>query len=179
MKRIRARADAGFYCWEAVEAYTEAGCKFVMVASKTPRLVNELQAATWKRSKHTDADFECQFAYQPEGWDKAFRFVGLRYGQREPDSQDPEQRGFFEGLACRFRVLVTNFDEWTIAEVEELTHRTMATTRLRMLYLAARIWRHGGALPNKSACCAIGCNSTRCRPPWQSLVVWPLTKFIA
>ena len=114
--------------------------------------------------------------------------------------------GFFEGLACRLRVFVTNFDHWTIAEVssfydkrtalenlikesnndagftaypsgiwamnanhfqigmpaynlncwlalfqrendarvEDLTHRTMATTRLRMLYLAARIWRHGG-----------------------------------
>ena len=206
VKKIRARADAGFYCWKAVEAYTEAGCEFVLVARKTPRLVEELQAATWKRSKDTDADFECEFAYRPEGWDKPFRFVGLRYDQREPDSRDPDQMGFFEGLACRFRVFVTNLDHWTIAEVtgfydkraavenlikesnndagltahpsgiwamnanhfqlsmlaynlncwlalfqreqdakvEDLTHRTMATTRLRMLYLAARIWRHGG-----------------------------------
>ena len=43
-------------------------------ARKTPRLVDELQAATWKRSKDSDADFECEFAYRPEGWDKAFRF---------------------------------------------------------------------------------------------------------
>ena len=86
VKKIRARADSGFYCWKAVEAYTEAGCEFVLVARKTPRLVDELQAATWKGSKDTDADFECEFGYQAEGWDKAFRFVGLRYDQREPDS---------------------------------------------------------------------------------------------
>ena len=43
-------------------------------ARKTPRLVDELQAATWKRSKDSDADCECEFAYRPEGWDKDFRF---------------------------------------------------------------------------------------------------------
>ncbi len=206
VKKIRARADSGFYCWDAVRTYENKGCEFVLVARKTPRLVDELQAATWRRSKDTDADFECEFAYQPEGWDKEFRFVGLRYDQREPDSNNPEQMGFFEGLACRFRVFVTNLDAWKISDVVEfydkraavenlikesnndagltahpsgiwamnvnhfqlsmlaynlncwlalfqreekakvadLTHRTMSTTRLRMLYLAARIWRHGG-----------------------------------
>lgn len=206
VKKIRARADSGFYCWEAVQAYESKGCEFVLVARKTPRLVDELQAATWKHSKNTDADFECEFAYQPEGWDKPFRFVGLRYDQREPDSNNPDQMGFFEGLACRYRVFVTNLNGWSISEVtnfydkraavenlikesnndagltahpsgvwamnvnhfqlsmiaynlncwlalfqreekakvEDLTHRTMATTRLRMLYLAARIWRHAG-----------------------------------
>lgn len=44
----------------------------MLVAHKAPGLVNELQAATWKKSKHTDADFECEFAYQPEGWLVAF-----------------------------------------------------------------------------------------------------------
>lgn len=39
IERIFARADSGFYCWEAVEAYQKAGCQFIVVARKTSRLV--------------------------------------------------------------------------------------------------------------------------------------------
>ena len=208
VETLRARADSGFYCWNAVKAYTELKCEFVIVARKTERLLGELQAAAWRRSPHTDADFECQFSYQPEGWEREYRFVGLRYDQPEPDSADPDQIGLFDGLACRYRVFVTNIDnkKWSPAEVvafynkraavenlikesnndigltahpsgqwamnanhfqlsmiaynlncwlelferdesltvPELTHRTIATTRLRLLYLAAKITRHGG-----------------------------------
>ena len=119
--------------------------------------------------------------------------MGLRYDQPEPDAADPDQIGLFDGLACRYRVFVTNMDsgQWSPAEVvafynkraavenliqeanngigltahliaynlncwlalfereesltvPELTHRTVATNRLRLLYLAARITRHGG-----------------------------------
>ena len=42
VKRILARADAGFYCWEAVAAYQQAHCQFVIVARKTRRLVEGL-----------------------------------------------------------------------------------------------------------------------------------------
>jgi hypothetical protein len=208
VEKLRARADSGFYCWEAAQCYDGLNCEFVIVARKTPRLVGELQAAAWKRSPGTDADFECQFSYQPEGWDKEFRYVGLRYDQPEPDTKNPDQMGFFEGLACNYRVFVTNIgpEVMTPAEVanfynkraavenlikesnndigltahpsgqwamnanhfqlsmiaynlncwlqllqreeeistSEMTHRTTATTRLRMLFLAARITRHGG-----------------------------------
>jgi hypothetical protein len=170
--------------------------------------LGELQAADWQPSPHTDADFECQFRYQPEGWEREYRFVGLRYDQPEPDADHPDQIGLFDGLACRYRVFVTNIscDQWGPAEVvafynklaalenpikesnhdigltahpsgqwamnanhfqlrmiaynlncwlelfereesvtvPEMRHRTVATTRLRLLYLAARITRHGG-----------------------------------
>ena len=78
VETFRARADAGFYCWEAVKAYTDRSCEFVIVARKTDRLLGELQAAEWQPSPHTDADFECQFRYQPEGWEQEYRFLGLR-----------------------------------------------------------------------------------------------------
>ena len=48
VKKILARADSGFYCWEAVEAYEKAACQFVIVARKTRRLVERLQQAEWK-----------------------------------------------------------------------------------------------------------------------------------
>jgi hypothetical protein len=78
VKRIFARADAGFYCWEAVEAYGKAACRFVIVARKTRRLIEQLQQAEWKPSRNTDAEAECESFYQPDGWGKAYRFVALR-----------------------------------------------------------------------------------------------------
>ena len=44
-RRIYARADSGFYCVEAVEAYEKAGVQFIVSAQKTSRLVDQLQAA--------------------------------------------------------------------------------------------------------------------------------------
>jgi hypothetical protein len=45
IEKLYARADSGFYCWEAVEAYQKAGCRFIVVARKTSRLVGKLQQA--------------------------------------------------------------------------------------------------------------------------------------
>jgi Transposase DDE domain group 1 len=59
VKTIQARADSGFYCGEAVEAYQNRGVEFIVSARKTSRLVDELKAADWKRSPRTDADDQC------------------------------------------------------------------------------------------------------------------------
>ena len=48
VKQIYGRADAGFYCWDAVEAYEEFHARFVICARKTSRLVEELRQAEWK-----------------------------------------------------------------------------------------------------------------------------------
>src|ERR1700721_400664 len=69
----------GFYCGEAAAAYAQHGCRFVLSAQKTPRLVEQLQTTRWTGSPHTDADGQCEFRYQPEGWGRAYRFVALRY----------------------------------------------------------------------------------------------------
>ena len=78
MKQIYGRADSGFYCREAVEGYEEFDARFVICARKTARLVEELRQAEWKPSPKTDADAECEFRYQPDGWSKPYRFVALR-----------------------------------------------------------------------------------------------------
>jgi hypothetical protein len=38
-----------------------------VVARKTARLIDQLQAADWKPSPKTDADEQCEFLYQPDG----------------------------------------------------------------------------------------------------------------
>ena len=59
-----ARADSGFYCAEAVEAYAKAGVQFIISARKTSRLIDELKAAEWTGSPKTDADGQCEFRYR-------------------------------------------------------------------------------------------------------------------
>src|SRR5450755_2130176 len=42
VKQIYGRADSGFYCWEAVEAYEGCKAQFVISARKTTRVVEQL-----------------------------------------------------------------------------------------------------------------------------------------
>jgi hypothetical protein len=204
---IYARADSGFYCWEAIEAYQQQGCRFIVSARKTPRLVELLKAAAWTGSPKTDADGQCEFHYQPEGWGQQYRFLALRY-RKKPKVQDeavPEQYQLFDtpeycyrvfvtsmsdplywlvwfynqragaenlikeanndaGLAahpsCRFEtnrnyfqlaMLAYNLNCWLMlfnreegVSSQTLKHTTLATARLRFLFLAAKIWRHAG-----------------------------------
>src|SRR5258708_5716859 len=62
VQTIRARADSGFYCREAVEAYEQRGCHFIISVRKTSRLVDAVRAAHWTGSPRTDADGQCEFA---------------------------------------------------------------------------------------------------------------------
>jgi hypothetical protein len=207
VKTLLARADSGFYCWDAVEAYESVKCGFIIVARKTARLVEQLKAADWKRSPQTDADGQCEFRYQPDGWEKAYRFLALRYEKkREMGAADEvEQYQLFATSKYIYRVFVTNmegpvhnlaafYNQRAAAEnlikeanndaglaahpsgrwmmncnwfqiamlaynlncwlqlfnreegqaVESMRHTTLATARLRFLFLAAKIWRHAG-----------------------------------
>jgi len=206
--RFFARADSGFYCWEAVEAYEKFKCSFIIVARKTSRLVEELVAAEWKPSPDTDADEQCEFWYQPNGWGKSYRFLALRY-EKDPDDEEESgevvQYQLFATKSYKYRVFVTNMEgpidklvwfynqragaENLIKEsnndaglaahpshvfmtnqnhfqlamlafnlncwlmlfnredadtTESLKHTTLATARLRFLFIAAKIWRHSG-----------------------------------
>ncbi len=207
VKRRLARADSGFYCWEAVEAYEETDCEFIIVARKTSRLLEELKAAEWKPSPDTDADEQCEFCYQPDGWGKAYRFLALRYEEPPEEKKEgkPEQYQLFATAQYVYRVFVTNMDGplaalvwfygqrgsaenlikeanndaglaahpsklfvtnqnhfqvamlaynlncWLMLFNREATetattlrHTTLATARLRFLFVAAKIWRHAG-----------------------------------
>ena len=82
-----------------------------MVARKTSRLVEELKAADWKRSPRTDADGQCEFRYQPEGWGQAYRFIALRY-EKKPNAGEAEREQYqlFDTPEYTYRVFVTDMD---------------------------------------------------------------------
>ena len=207
VKQIYGRADSGFYCREAVEAYEEFNDRFVISARKTSRLVEHLRQAEWKPSPKTDGDAECEFRYQPDGWEKPYRFVALRYekAREEVEAEETEQYQLFETSQYQYRVFVTDFSDpiyfvvwfynqrggaenlikeanndaglaahpsgrfdvnsnhfqlamlaynlncWLMlfnrepqADATALQHTTLATSRLRFLFVAAKIWRHAG-----------------------------------
>jgi Transposase DDE domain group 1 len=209
VERVYARADSGFYCREAVEAYEKRGCRYVLSAQKTARLVEQLKAALWTGSPRTDAAGQCEFRYQPEGWARACRYVALRYQKKAQPKEKTaaEQYQLFDTPEYCYRVFVTNLDapidvvvgfyrqragaenlikeanndaglaahpsvRWAMncvhfqlamlaynlncwlllfnreeqAKTEELHHTTLATARLRFLFLAAKIVRHAGAV---------------------------------
>jgi hypothetical protein len=108
VEKIFARADAGFYCWEAVQAYEKGQVSFILVARKTSRLLMTLQSAHWRPSPRTDADQQCEFWYQPEGWGKACRFIALRYQKQEEPASQRDQYQLFDSSQYLYRVFVTN-----------------------------------------------------------------------
>ena len=88
-------------------------CRFILVARKTSRLLEELNQADWKPSTDTDAHEQCEFYYQPDGWGKAYRFLALRYEEtpEEEEKSGPEQYQLFATAQYVYRVFVTNMDE--------------------------------------------------------------------
>lgn len=113
VETVYGRADSGFYCWEAVQWYEAHHWRYVISARKTARLIEQLEAAQWTGSPKTDADGQCEFQYQPEGWEKGCRFVALRYQKKpKPKSEgDPEQYQLFDTPQYSYRVFVTDFTE--------------------------------------------------------------------
>jgi Transposase DDE domain group 1 len=207
VKQIYGRGDSGLYCREAVEGYEQLHARFVICARKTARLVEQLRQAEWKPSPKTDAEAECEFYYQPEGWTKPYRFVALRKEKprQKVEAAETEQYQLFETSQYKYRVFVTDFVEpidfvvwfygqrggaenlikeanndaglaahpsrrfdvnsnhfqlamlaynlncWLMlfnrepqADATALRHTTLATSRLRFLFVAAKIWRHAG-----------------------------------
>ena len=205
VQQIFARADSGFYCWDAVEAYEQGKAQFIIVARKTAPLLAKLHRADWTPSSKTDAEKQCEFWYQPEGWGKPYRFIALRYRKKEKPAQAREQYQLFDTPDYLYRVFVTNMRKpidqliwfynqragaenlikeanndaglaahpsgrwapncvhfqlvmlaynlncWLMlfqreegVKVEEMKHTTLATARLRFLFLAAKFWKHNG-----------------------------------
>jgi hypothetical protein len=74
--------------------------------------MNELKAAKWKPSPKTDADPQCEFRYQPEGWSKTYRFLALRYEKKAdpPETDQSEQYQLFKTADYIYRVFATSMD---------------------------------------------------------------------
>ena len=108
VREVVARADAGFYCKEVVEAIERLGDRYsyILSADKTSALVRKLAEADWKAWSGTAG--VCEFWYEPMGWGRPRRFVAVRYRlEQEPSNQYQ----LFATEQWKYRVFVTNRKE--------------------------------------------------------------------
>src|SRR5258708_28018714 len=98
----------------------------MIVARETARLVDQLQTAKWKRSPLTDADGQCEFHYQPEGWGNAYRFLALRYEKalESKGSEQPEQYQLFDTTHNTYSSFVSNIVRPLSSMCQHYTHST-------------------------------------------------------
>jgi hypothetical protein len=206
IERRYGRADSGFYCLEALQAYEKHDCRFVVAAQKSASLMAAVQSARWTGSPRTDADGQCEFRHQPGEWPKSYRYIAVRYEKAKP-KRETEQYQLFDGPEYAYRVFVTDIDApidvvvgfyrqragaenlikeanndaglaahpstrwatncvhfqlamlaynlncWLMlfhrderVKATDLHHTTIATARLRFLFLAAKIVSHAGSV---------------------------------
>ena len=110
-------------------------------------MIDELKAAHWRGSPRTDADGQCEFWYQPEGWPKAYRFIALRYRKKPKASApaEPEQYQLFDTPEYSYRVFVTNMTDAIDLLVWFYTQRAGAENVLKEAYNDAGLAAHPSA----------------------------------
>lgn len=102
-KTIRARADAGFYDGDFIAKLSQNNCDFAIVAGRTKPLQWEIL-----RHRYVPVDeiqSTTEFKYQPQGWEKPYRFVVLREKLTEKRKQ---QLQLFTLEKHSYRAMVTN-----------------------------------------------------------------------
>ncbi len=125
---VVARADAGFYCKEVVEAIEGLGDRYsyILSADKTSALLRTLEEADWKAWSGTAG--VCEFWYEPMGWGRPRRFVAVRYRlEQEPSNQYQ----LFATEQWKYRVFVTNRRENKRAICREYDGRATAENYIK------------------------------------------------
>lgn len=108
ISRTRIRADAGFYCWPTIQFLDGNGYHFVIVAQVTPPIKFRLPGLRYRIFNHSEKLAIAEFQYQPQGWKKAFRFIGMRYPL--PSESERSQRTLLKIDRYEYHVFVTNLD---------------------------------------------------------------------
>src|ERR1043166_4150817 len=105
--RIRFLADSGFFSGKLVDDLDQAGCGYIVVASKVKNFLPMAHQAGFKKMHFGwgVADFE----YKPQKWKAAHRFIVVR----RPVEEDPEQADQLTLIQVgrfKYSAYVTNLD---------------------------------------------------------------------
>ena len=112
-----------------------------------------LRAARWTGSPRTDADSASFAISQKDGgrptgsWRCGTNRSPSRRNEASPSSfscSTHRNTAIAAMLAYNLNCWLMLFNREEEAKVETLKHTTLATARLRFLFLAAKIWRHAG-----------------------------------
>ncbi len=174
VEKLFARADSGFYCWEAAEAYQQAGCEFryqpdgwgqafrfvALRYQKKPEAVEVGQAEQYQLFETSGYTYRVFVTNLKDPIDLAVWFYNQRAGAenliKEANNDaglaaHPSKRFDVNGNHFQLAMLAYNLNCWLMlfnreasADAGTLRHTTLATARLRFLFVAAKIWRHAG-----------------------------------
>lgn len=103
-RRLRLRADAGFYEGKFVRLLREEQMEFAIVAHFTAPLKAKLESLRYARVSSVFSVSE--FRYQPHGWKQKERFVVLR--RKVPQKEKQTQMTLFTLDAFAYSMIVTN-----------------------------------------------------------------------
>ncbi|GFP43980.1 hypothetical protein HKBW3C_03109, partial [Candidatus Hakubella thermalkaliphila] len=85
-KAVIIRADKGFYDHKTIEYLESKKALFAIVAKVTKPVKAKLSSLSYKR--YTSGTESSEFAYQPKGWGKEYRFIVIR----RPIPEEPSEQ---------------------------------------------------------------------------------------
>jgi Transposase DDE domain group 1 len=105
VRKIRVRADKGFFDHRLIERIEAHHARFVIVARITKPIQLRLSGLTYTPVTHSDRFAVAEFSYQPHGWKQPYRFVVIR---RALPHEPAEQVTLFTLGRYAYQVMVTN-----------------------------------------------------------------------
>ena len=135
MKKILARADSGLGGGGSLPT---SALSVRHRGAQDQAAGGAVAASGLEPSPHSDADAQCEFRYQPQGWAQACRFLALRY-EKEPAAGAAEQYQLFANLHL---VFVTNLAEPIAAVVWFYNQRAGAENLIKEAHNDAGLAAH-------------------------------------
>jgi hypothetical protein len=105
--RIRFLADSGYFSGKLVEDLDQAGCGYIIVASKVKNFLSAAHGAGFKPMHFGWGVAE--FHYKPQRWKQAHRFVVVRRPVEE-DPDEADQLTLFQVGRFKYSAYVTNLN---------------------------------------------------------------------
>lgn len=103
VRKVTIRADAEFFCWEAVKACKDLGYRFVIAMKRGSPVFPE--DGWYTVGKVKDIEYNgCK--YQPSGWEHKTRFVAMRI--RKSPKETLGQDDLFNDENYKYRIFVTD-----------------------------------------------------------------------
>jgi len=105
--RIRFLADSGYFSGKLVDVLDQAGCGYIIVASKVKNFLPMAHRAGFKKMHFGWGVAE--FRYKPQKWKEAHRFIVVRRPLEE-DPDEADQLTLFQAGKFKYSAYITNLD---------------------------------------------------------------------
>lgn len=126
VKNVVIRADGEFFSNEAVRAAVTCGYFFI-IANRAGK--PKFDASSWYKVNPKDTISCNDCTYQPQGWDKPYRFVAMRIPKEKAEDateSEKQQLPLFEDDRYKYRIFVTDRKHKAHKVIEEYDGRADA-----------------------------------------------------